>query len=108
MNVDLVETEDAYRVVSHVPGASKEEISIVFEKDVLTVAVSRGSSRLEEDEVVHFRECFSSSSSRSIRFERGKVDPARISATYKDGELAIVLPFHDTGKDKSAVNVVIN
>lgn len=95
MKLDLIEKKDSFVVSAHVPGIPKDNIKIIFENDVLTVAVSYCSERKRDDERIHFKECVKSSSSRSIRFQHGKVDYKNITAKYVDGELCIVLQFHE-------------
>lgn len=110
IKMDLVETDTAFIVTAQMPGVKKDEIKVVYENDVLTVAVNRSGENVVNDENthVHFKECFRTSSSRSIRFQRGKINPDNIDAKYENGQLTVNLNFVDNFKDNSVVNVKIN
>lgn len=110
IKMDLVENDTSFVVVAQMPGVKKDDIKVVYENDVLTIAVNRDEERVKKDDNghFHFKECFHTSSSRSIRFQHGKVDPNNIEAKYENGELNIVLNFVSDFKDKSVVDVKIN
>ena len=79
IKMDLVETDNAFVVTAQMPGVNKDDIKVVYENDVLTVAVNRTEKTEKNDDKghVHFKECFSCSSSRSIRFQH-RQDPGRL------------------------------
>lgn len=108
IKMDLIETDKAFVVKAHVPGVSKDNLKIIFENDVLTVTANRiHSNTYMNGERVHLKECFSNSSSRSLRFQHGKIDANDIHASYVDGELSIVLNFDQSTLEKRTVNVKI-
>jgi HSP20 family protein len=108
LRMDLVENEKSFVVTAQTPGASKEDIKVVFENDVLTVAVTRNIKKKSDKEHLHFTECFHSSTSRSIRFQHGKIDAGNIDAKYENGQLVINLNFVKDFKENTAVDVKIN
>lgn len=106
--MDLVENDKAFVVTAQTPGASKNDIKIVFDNDVLTVAVTRNVKNKSDKEQLHFIECFHSSTTRSIHFQHNKIDPNNIDAKYENGQLVITLNFVKDFKENTIVDVKIN
>ena len=89
--VDVKELSDSYEVVFDLPGMKKDDLSISYSDDVLTVeAKSEKSSDEKEGDVYLRRERFSSSFKRQFVI-RG-VDEKAVKASLKDGVLRITLP----------------
>ena len=108
-NIDMIEIDNAFVISAFLPGVPKEKISIVFENDTLTIATTYDNIVKNDNKKVHFKECIRSSSTRSVRMERGKVDKENISAEYNNGELVITLNFvKDYDMKNNNVNVNIN
>lgn len=98
--VDIYETDEHEVVIkAELPEMKREDISITFESNVLTV---KGERRLEQ-EVARDRfqrmERFQGSFSRSFTLP-ATIDAANISATYKDGVLTVRLPQRAEAKPK--------
>ena len=98
--VDIYETEEHEVVIkAELPDMKREDISITFENNVLTL---QGERRIE-DEIARDRfqrmERFQGSFSRSFTFP-ATIDAANISASYKDGVLTIRLPQRAEAKPK--------
>jgi len=89
--MDLLETEEAYRIHLDVPGMSKDDLTINYQDNELTVSGERTSTRPEDGaEYVrverpfgHFHRAFSLPQT---------VDAAGIQATYENGVLTISVP----------------
>jgi HSP20 family protein len=94
--VDIYELEDKLVVLADMPGASKDEISIDVENNVLTLdAKSRvespGNAVYQEFEFVNFHRQFELSE---------QFDVEKINADYTNGVLAINLPKAEKAKPK--------
>jgi HSP20 family protein len=89
--MDLLETEEAYRIHLDVPGMSKDDLTINYQDNELTVSGERTSNRPEDGaEYVrverpfgHFRRAFTLPQT---------VDAAGIQASYENGVLTISVP----------------
>jgi HSP20 family protein len=106
--IDLIQISNTFVLTTHIPGITKDNVSIEFDNDVLTISTHYNKVHTDEGIKVFFNECLRGSSSRSIKFQYGKIDYKKISATNKNGELVIVLPFHEEySKDVVITNVEI-
>lgn len=108
IKMDLVETDHSFVVTAQVPGVKKQDIKVMFEHDVLTVVVNRSNEQDITKGRVHFKECSTASSSRSISFKPGKIDQNNISAKYQHGQLSIELNFTNESDMKKPVDIEIN
>ena len=98
--VDIYETDNHEVVLkAELPDMKREDITITFENQVLTV---RGERKLDEsirrDRYQRFERAYG-------RFSRSftipsTIDAARISASYKDGVLTVRLPQREEAKPK--------
>ena len=98
--VDIYETAQHEVVVkAELPDMKREDISVTFENNVLTL---RGERKLSED-VPNDRfqrlERFYGTFSRSFTLP-STVDASSISATYKDGVLTVRLPQREEAKPR--------
>jgi len=89
--MDLVETDEAYRIHLDVPGMSKDDLTINYQDNQLTVSGERTSDRTDEDEEYVRVERSFGHFYRSFTLPR-TVNPDAISATYEDGVLTISVP----------------
>jgi HSP20 family protein len=98
--VDIYETEEHEVVIkAELPDMKREDISITFENNVLTL---KGDRKIEQ-EIARDRfqrmERFQGSFSRSFTLP-ATIDAANISASYKDGVLTVRLPQRAEAKPK--------
>ena len=98
--VDIYETEAREVVIkAELPDMKREDISVTFENNVLTL---KGERKLEHEVK---RESFQRIERRHGAFSRSftlpsTVDAGQISASYKDGVLTIKLPQREEAKAK--------
>lgn len=93
--VDVYQNRDQFTVVAELPGVKKEEIEISFKGNALTIS---GERNLEEgDQQPYHSERFFGRFQRTISLPAA-VDSEKITATYKDGILNVVLPKSDEAK----------
>jgi HSP20 family protein len=98
--VDIYETEnDEVVLKAELPEMKREDISITFENQVLTI---RGERKVDEtirrDRYQRFERSYGSFS-RSFTIP-STIDAARIHATYKEGLLTVRLPQREEAKPK--------
>lgn len=91
--IDLYETKDAYVVRAELPGVDRANITITFEKNVLTISGQKAalSEGRGEEIRVFAAERISGSFSRSLRMPE-YIDGDRIGAEHKDGLLTVTIP----------------
>ena len=87
---DVVDTGDAFRLESELPGFKKEDIKIDIENDCLTISAERSADNKEGKENYIKRERFYGSFSRS--FDVSGINVDGIEAAYNDGVLSVTLP----------------
>ena len=98
--VDIYETDNNEVVLkAELPDMKREDISITFENQVLTI---RGERKVDEtvrrDRYQRFERAYGSFS-RSFTIP-STIDAGRINATYKDGVLTVRLPQREEAKPK--------
>jgi HSP20 family protein len=96
---DVLETDDAFRVVLDMPGHDAKAIRIEVEKDTLTVQSERKFVEPGKDEVVHRSERAHGAFFRSLALP-ASVDAAKVEARYENGVLTVVLPKRDEAKPR--------
>jgi len=97
--MDLIETNEGYRLHLDVPGITKEDLSINYQNDQLTVSGERTSPHLADNEEFvrversfgHFYRSFSLPQT---------VNPAEIEASYENGVLTISVPKTEAVKPR--------
>lgn len=97
--VDLIETDDHYRLRADLPGISKEDVSVTVEDSRLTIRGERKhESQTEDENFVRSERAFG----RFYRMMRlpNSVDEKKIKATFSDGVLSVELPKTEKSKPK--------
>jgi HSP20 family protein len=97
-NVDLIEKADELLVVADVPGAKREEIGIEFENGSLTIH-AKVAQRHSDNTDYLLREFGVGDYYRTFRVSE-QIDPARITAEYRDGVLFLHLPKAEAAKPR--------
>jgi len=103
--VDIVETNGhEYVIKAELPEMKREDITLTFEQNVLTLSGERKPS-LEADASGQAAGTYHRSERPHGRFSRSftlpaTVDGSRISATYKDGVLTVRVPQREESKPK--------
>jgi HSP20 family protein len=104
--VDIFENDNHEVVIkAELPEVKREDISVTFENNVLTLKGERTAEQVTKQERFQRAERHYGSFSRSFTLP-ATVDPTRIAASYKDGVLTITLPRREESKPKQiSVNV---
>jgi HSP20 family protein len=98
INVDIKETDENYLMAADLPGIKKEDINIEFNNNYLTISAKRNDSMEDKNENYVRRERRYGEFKRSFYIDN--VDESKISASFNDGVLKIVLPKINKGNDK--------
>lgn len=97
-NVDIIEDRDALLLITDVPGASDEDVSIMLENDVLTIE-----AKVKPEDIGPRRAAYAEYGVgdyyRSFTITEA-VDREKIEARIRDGVLRITLPKAEAAKPK--------
>ena len=99
MPVDVLETSAAILVRGQVPGSSKEQIEIHYEKDVLTLKATLPAEVAPEGGKFLLRERGHGEVTRTFRLPFA-VDAEKAQAEYHDGVLSLTLPKLESVKPR--------
>ncbi|RPI47473.1 MAG: Hsp20/alpha crystallin family protein [Betaproteobacteria bacterium] len=98
VKVDVSEDDKAYTVHAEVPGASKDDVKVSIDGNVVSISAEVKKTREQkEGEKVIRSERYFGTVSRSFTLGTD-VDEAQCNATYKDGVLQLVLPKKSGGR----------
>jgi HSP20 family protein len=97
--LDVSETKNEIVVKAEVPGMDPKEIDISLSDGVLSIRGERKQEKEEKEEDYHLVERSYGSFARSVSLPK-EVKHDKISASYKNGVLKIVLPKSDEAKKK--------
>ena len=90
--VDVKDNGESYDLTAELPGLKKENISLTYENNYLTIATKSEQSNDEKDERGNYVRRERSQSSMSRSFYIDNIDEARATAEYKDGLLLVHMP----------------
>lgn len=97
--VDIFETKDReYVIKAELPEMKREDITVTFEDNVLTLSGERKSG-FDAADTIHRSERAYGGFSRSFTLPP-TVDGTRISATYKDSVLTVRIPMREEAKPR--------
>lgn len=98
--VDIHETpEQGVVVKAELPEMKREDIKVTFENNTLSIEGERTFNRDENGQKYHRVERGHGSFRRSFTMP-ANVDPARVTADYKDGVLTITLPRREEARPR--------
>jgi HSP20 family protein len=98
-SLDVSETKNDFVVKAELPGMNPKDIDISLTDGMLTIRGEKKQEREEKEENYHFIERSYGTFSRSVPLSRG-VKHDKITASYKDGVLRVVLPKSEETKKK--------
>ena len=93
--VDIQDTEKSYIVTADLPGMKKEDISITYDNDIITIAAQHKEESEEKDEDKHYIRKERMSSAIKHQLVVRNISKEGISAAFNDGVLKIDLPKVD-------------
>jgi HSP20 family protein len=98
--VDVIESEKEYLIKAELPDIKKEEVKITVQDDVLTIAGERSQEKEEKGKKFHRIERAYGSFSRRFTLPED-ADPAKVTADFKNGILAVHIAKSERAKPKS-------
>ena len=90
--VDVKDNKDSYDLTAELPGLKKEDISLTYNNNYLTIATKNEQSKDEKDDKGNYVRRERSQSSMSRSFYIDGIDDSKATADYKDGILSIHMP----------------
>lgn len=101
---DIYETPDQYTLKLEMPGVTKDHLSITMENDEIEIRGEAGDFKPENKELKYSEFC---QYDYYRKFTAGNdIDRQKISATFENGVLTLVLQKHEAVKPrKIAINV---
>ncbi len=104
MKCDIYEADGAYNLELDMPGFTKEDINIEYNKGTLTISAEKKESKEEKDDKKYIRrERFYGKVSRS--FYLGEIEEENIKAEFKDGTLKVVAPKKNEDISKRIISI---
>ena len=97
--IDIYDSKDNILVRADLPGLSKDEIDISVQNDTLTIRGGKKHESEHKEKEYLRKERFYGSFYRSIALP-STVDSLKVTATYKNGVLELVLPKKEEAKPK--------
>ncbi|MGC8723481.1 MAG: Hsp20/alpha crystallin family protein [Acidobacteriota bacterium] len=97
--VDLREEEGQYVIEADMPGMKREDIEVHLENNLLTIRGERKFEAESQKETYHRIERAYGRFTRSFTLP-SRVEADKISATYKDGILQLIVPKAEESKPK--------
>lgn len=98
-SLDLSETKNEFVVKAELPGIDPKDIDISLTNDILTIKGEKKQEKEEKEENYHLIERSYGSFTRAIRIP-GQVQSDKITASFKNGVLKVVLPKTEEAKKK--------
>lgn len=92
MKTDIRENDKNYEVSAELPGFKKENISLNYDNDTLTIEGKHNVEKEKKDEKGNLIRQERSFSNTSRQFYLPDIDREKISASYDGGVLKVILP----------------
>jgi len=89
--IDVHEAEDAYTIVTNVPGVESDNIEITLHDGILTIAAELPRAEVAEGTRVHVAERVYGQFSRTVRLPKA-IEHDGVEATFDNGVLTLHLP----------------
>ncbi len=100
--LDIIENDSQYLIYANLPGVSKENVKITYQKSQLTIEANMH-EKVEENDKVLRQERFCGLYYRSINMP-DNIDPEKISAKIEDGILKLSI-LKTNEKKSSIINI---
>lgn len=106
--VNILETENEYKIEVAAPGLKKEDIKVELDNDLLTISSEVKQEKEEKDKEGRYtrREFSFSSFKRSFTVDEDTVDTEKIEAKYENGILNIHVPKKVTVQEEKKAKTI--
>ena len=101
-NMDAWETEQAFVVQLDLPGLTRDQVEVNFDRNTLTVRGTRSATIPESEKGelrVFFAERLPGTFSRTLRFPQ-YVEASKIEAAFTNGVLTVTIPKSEAAKPR--------
>ena len=98
--VDVIATENGTIVYAELPGVKKEDMTLTFEENVLTIVGKRQEKQIPDDARILLHEQRRRDVQRRVRVGH-PVDAARMTATLENGLLTVELPKAEAARPRT-------
>ena len=98
--VNVLEKKDAIEITADLPGLAAEDVEVTVEEGVLTIRGERSFEEAQEGETYHRLERSYGLFERTFSLPNS-VDPTKIQAKFKNGEMVVTLPRREESKPRS-------
>lgn len=98
--INILEREDAILISADLPGLKAEDVEVTVEEGVLTIRGERKMEESSEGETYHRVERQYGLFERTFSLPNS-VDPEKINARFKNGEMTLTLPKREESKPRS-------
>ena len=98
---DITEKDGNYILEADLPGFKKEDIHIDLQDDTMVITATRNNEHEEKDSEGRMIRSERSYGSYSRSFDISGVDPEKISASYTDGVLKLIMPKRQPEEPKT-------
>ncbi|NBI01317.1 Hsp20/alpha crystallin family protein [Lactobacillus kunkeei] len=105
MKTDVIENDDEFEVKAELPGFKKEDISINYENDTLTIHAIHDLNKEQKDEDGKLIRSERTSSDVSRSFYLPDADTDKIGAKYDGGILDIMVPKSAEKESKRSISI---
>ena len=105
--VNIVESNEDFRVEMAAPGMSKEDFHVELDNDMLTISSELQNDHAEEG-VKYTRREFNYCAFKRSFYLPNTVEADKIEATYKDGLLKLIIPKKEEAKKKPVKTIAIS
>jgi len=106
--VNVVETNDNYRIEVAAPGLDKKDFKIDLDNNVLTISSEKEEQNESKEEGKYMRREFSYSSFKRSFSLPASANVEHIKANHKDGILNITIPKKEEAKQKPPKQIAIS
>ena len=103
--VDVEDRDDAYVLTTDLPGMAKEDITLTYDNDILTISAHHEESKDEQDEQKRYIRKERTSHSFCRQFQVNGIQKDHIQATFVNGVLTVTLP-KETAKQIEAAKTI--
>lgn len=105
-SINIIETAENFRVDVAAPGYAKSDFKLQVNNDILTISGEKESRQTNETEKYVLKEHEYASFTRSFKLDP-EIDTKKVSASYEDGILHVILGKKDEAIKKPGIDINI-
>ncbi|MBN2347759.1 MAG: Hsp20/alpha crystallin family protein [Bacteroidales bacterium] len=105
--VNILETNDEFRLELAVPGRNKKDFKIEVEKDILKLTAAGNTKEIDKERIYNTREFTDYAFEKQFILPES-VDAEKIGARYENGILYITIPKNKEDKKLEIRNISVN